>query len=241
MNISDQDLSAFLDGELKPADMTRVRDAIAEDESLADRLAAIAMADQAFRSSAANIDDAPLSPRLEALVASAQQAQSSPQDNLVQFKPKQRRSSWQVMQVAQAASFAAIMLIAGFSLGNLSGTSDTQSWHEVAQILETRASGREYSLSQGSIRPQLTFQTQEGVLCRQFQQTTQYQTENRIACRQADEWTLMASVPTARTSDAVYQVASGNQLLDTLIDRIIVGAPLTHQDEAQLLRQQWQP
>ena len=55
MKVSDEMLSAFLDGELSSSDMDNVRDAIAENVAIADRLAALAEVDMVVKLSLIHI------------------------------------------------------------------------------------------------------------------------------------------------------------------------------------------
>lgn len=59
MKITDETLSAFLDSELSPSEMEAVRERLATDPSLTDRLAELADVDSELKSHYGDIDDRP--------------------------------------------------------------------------------------------------------------------------------------------------------------------------------------
>ena len=67
MKISDQQLSAFIDNELSASEADAVRSAIAKDESLCDRLAALSMVDHYVKQAAEEAIRQPMPDRITAL------------------------------------------------------------------------------------------------------------------------------------------------------------------------------
>ena len=60
MKISDEQLSAFLDNELDDEQMALVRDAIAADETLCDRMATLSMVDHVVKRAAEQATTGPV-------------------------------------------------------------------------------------------------------------------------------------------------------------------------------------
>jgi hypothetical protein len=84
---------------------------------------------------------------------------------------------------------------------------------------------------------QLSFYNQQGDFCRQYGlQDLSLRSEN-IACQQQGQWQQVANIEYTISQDqqAEYQTASGGSALDSLLDNIMVGAPLTTAQEQQIL------
>ena len=243
MTITDEQLSAFLDGALPDAEMTAIRTELTTDEALQRRLETLALADDLVLKASSAIDAMPLPDGLvEKIEASAMKpAGAAPRQSV-------RASFWQILQPfmqPQLAATAAIALVAGFAVAELA-VPDTApdsrlAGPEIARILDQETSGENHLLADGSsVTPRLTFTTGDGTYCRQFNVSQSGSQQEALACQSGDGWELAAVVyGKAVNTAAPYQTASGSGMLDTLIDDMIDGMPLSRQEEQRAIAADW--
>jgi len=235
MNISDERLSAFLDAELPEAEMEAIRQALADNEQLAERLAELAMVDELVARSAASIDSQPLPAQINQLLAASQ-----PDAKVIAFPlawPLARRLRQLARNnLAIAASVMLVMAVGAFQL--LAPRQDH--WQAVAQLLETGRSGQQLMASDGSrLNARLSFTDQQGDYCRQFQLRDRTGVSEQIACRRQGQWQPVASVPVKPKAPGSYQTASGESPLDEQLDHMISGDPLDAAAEAAAIAKHW--
>jgi anti-sigma factor RsiW len=84
--VSDEQLSAFLDAELPAAEMEAVREQISRDENLANRLAELAMVDTQVASHYRRIDEQPMPEAITRLLSD-----EPPTNNVIAFPAYQQR------------------------------------------------------------------------------------------------------------------------------------------------------
>lgn len=242
MKINDETLSAFLDGELPAAEMEQVRSQLAEDPTLADRLAELSAVDELVSQYAHAIDRRPLPQGLQQLL---EEGGSQPQSAQVIAFPLWRRARQALNR--QTGIAAAVALALGFGLAQVTenpGSQQTGSWEPIAQRLEALPSGTSETLPDGrEITPRITFVNREGEYCRQYRVTGPEESSENIACRtqQADMgWQQRASVRQPNAAPGSYQTASGGSLLDSALDEMMVGGVIEPSREKQLIQQDWQ-
>lgn len=245
MSVSDETLSAFLDAELPELEMERVRQAIVEDEAIADRLAELAMVDPMVQTFYQTIDQQPVPESISALLNTPDlslEAASATESNVVAF-PWWRKAQQQVQQYA--AAVAVIALIAGYGVYQFetpaqNGTTTAGIDTIITEQLTHLPSGVNAQLDNESIMSiQLSFYNQQGDFCRQYGlQDTSVRSEN-IACLQQGQWQQIANVKYTNSYDtqAQYQTASGGSALDDVLDNLMVGAPLTMTQEQKALNE----
>jgi len=238
MKMTDETLSAFLDSELTDAEMDAVRNQLAQDPTLADRLAEMASVDAQLQEHYAAIDDRPMPESVTRLLEQepAPETAASP-DNVVTFP------WWRTLR-GHAGKAVAAAVIAGVALMQWFGTpsSGGPSWQTVAQALDTRPSGEVYEVSnQATLTPRLTFRNQAGEWCRQFRLVSGDVASEQIACRtDAGSWEQVARVKAGPLPESgTYQTASGGSVLDSTLDRMMAGPPVGPEKESELLGQQW--
>lgn len=237
MTISDERLSAFLDAELPEAEMEAIRQALAENEQLAERLAELAMVDDLVARSATYIDTQPMPEAINQLLAKSPPASASQANaTLIEF-PLWRRARQLVQNnMAIAASVMLVMAVGAFQL--LAPKPDH--WQAVAQLLETGPSGHQLMASDGSqFKARLSFTNQQGDYCRQFLVQGRAGSSEQIACRRQGKWQQVANQPVARMLEGNYQTASGASPLDAQLDQMISGEPLDATAEAAAIAHQW--
>lgn len=243
MKITDEILSAFIDAQLPEAQMEQVREAIALDETLAERLADLAMVDPMVKAYYQDIDQRPVPEATLRLLE-----EDAPTAKIIAFA-SWRKVQQQVQQ--HAAAWVFIALLAGYGLSQfdiISGTapepsstlaSQTSSFDlNLGEQLERQASGQRIALTDNqALSIRLSFYNQEGDLCRQYGLESDSQMSENISCRQQGEWQQVASVnlPKDKTGDAQYQTASGGSALDSVLDSMMKGSGLTLVQEQQAL------
>jgi hypothetical protein len=236
MNLSDETLSAFLDAELPEPEMERVRQALIDNEMIAERLADLAMIDPMIKNYYQAIDQQSIP---EATITLLEESHSAA-TNVIAF-PWWRKAQQQLQQYA--AAVAVIALLAGYGVSQL----DTQNQIEpdvaglnaaTIEQLTYLSSGVEAQLNDDStLSIQLSFYNQQGDFCRQYNEQKQQLRSENIACQQQGQWQQMAKVEYTldQASQAEYQTASGGSAIDTVLDNLMVGAPLTPAQEQQVL------
>lgn len=253
MNINDETLSAFLDGELQEAEMEIVRRRLNEDKSLSQRLAELAAVDRAVESYYSRIDQRPMPDSVRALLTQSPDSAAplvKPKENPAKVLtfPGWRRNSTNAPSRQRTAIAAAVALVIGFSAAKFfpGNSASKTNWQMVSSALENAAGGKvtEFGNSQ-QLTPHLTFLNQQGEYCRYFQLNNRQGVSENIACRTADEqaesnWHLVASIELNTLPDpSRYQTASGGSLLDGLLDQIMVGDAVTADTEETLIQQGW--
>ena len=234
MTYSDEQLSAFLDGELSRPEMEAIRNALAEDESLGDRLAELSAVDLVVRNTYTAIDEKPLPRGIHDLLATTREAHG----NVTSLPLAQRLKRGAGRHLALAAS---LVLAVGVALGTLLNRSgDENGWQSISAVLDSRPSGTAVRLDSGeSITPRLTFRDRAGNYCRLFDKTSGDRAAQSLACRQAGEWQLAATVYSEPGSDDLYRPAAGGSPLAELIDRRLDEGPFDRDEEAALIGKGW--
>ncbi len=266
--ISDEVLSAFLDAELPEQQMELIREALLEDDNLANRLADLAMVDEVIATKYDEINQQPLPaainellaaiPEEKASVTAIQAAENfsdnttSQQDlntthssesksNVVSLWQRTKNSTNKPFALAASIAVAAGLFATVFSqTNNLSG----DNWQEVAQILEQKTSGNEQTLANGkTIKTQLTFNNQQGNFCRQYDVSSEKDIERNIACRVNQEWELALTIVEQKAEQEQatqnYQTATSNSMLREQIDHMASGDFLDKQQEQQVINNRW--
>lgn len=207
MDITDELLMAFADGELAEPEASELARRIEADPDLAARVAMFRQTRDIFAKMPADpIPDA-LADRIRAM------AEPAPASNVV---PMRRRVPlWQLP--AAAAVALAVGLGAGLSLVPSGGTD--------LAVLDSLPSGE----AQGGVTAVATFQTASGDLCREFEQGGMIS----VACRTEGGWQTRLAVATGGEG---YAPVSGVEALDAWLAGVEAGDPLDPEAEASALR-----
>lgn len=236
MKISDQQLSAFIDNELSASEAEAVRSAIAEDETLCDRLAALSMVDHYVKQAAEEATRQPMPDRITALF---EEPAEQPSSKVVAFPAGARRHRV-FSGLALAASVALIALV-GVKIAPVGESNANDQWAAVSDVLDTQLSGGVYQAGGQVVRPQLAFYNHQGQFCRQLERETSGNREALIACKTNDQWQIKAQQPIEAdaTNGGEYQTASAGKPLTSKLDEMIEGAPLNRTQEQQAIENQW--
>ncbi|MFO7527343.1 MAG: hypothetical protein R6W86_00855 [Marinobacter sp.] len=238
MNITDETLSAFLDHELPEAEMQAVRDQLAADPALADRLAELASVDAELQARYGAIDDRPMPESVTRRLADGPSGGAGGEPGKVIAFPWWRRVREHTGKAVAAA------VIAGFALAQwlaLPDSGEEAGRAVVAQALETRASGEPHAIDDTTVTPRLTFRNQAGDWCRQYLVQLSDRASEQIACRTgAGDWEQVAKVDVELSAaPGTYQTASGGSVLDETLDQIMEGPPIGPEAERSLLQHHW--
>lgn len=253
---SDETLSAFLDAELPEQQMEQIRDALSEDDDLANRLANLAMIDEIIAHEYEQINQRPLPSAINELLAAIPEEtapiaaiKAAEQFSSTTVMPEQKSSVislWQRTKKVTNSPFAlaaSIAVAVGFfaTVYTQSNTILDDNWQEIAQVLEHQTSGSEQSLNNGkAIATQLTFTNQQGDFCRQFDINSAQSVEHSIACRVNQEWQLTLTVHEQKQTSQNYQTATSTSVLRDHIDNIAASDFFDKQQEQQVINNRWE-
>jgi hypothetical protein len=230
MELNDELLCAYLDGELEPEIRGRVESALETDAGGRVRLERMRTADQRLRV------DIPVPPAVN-------------DDPLVQMILKgvgERdavgrggRVYWHTLG-SLAAGLAGIVV--GWLLA-MYGSPPTYSVDNRARgtlhtVLESRPSGSRLDEGGESAIVLLTISAQ-GQVCRLYGTTRAGRASEGVACRERDGWRIVAW-ESVTTLSGDYRAAGASPLLDAVLDRV-GGEPLAPADEQALLARGWRP
>jgi hypothetical protein len=254
MTVPDEEVFAFVDGELPPEAMARIEAAMTTDPQLAlrvetqrslRRLLSGAHAGAA-RQAAAPTAAAPTPPASKPAEVIAfpgakakDRAKAKTKDAAKPREPKLPGS-----QTGRGASTwigLAACLVIGLVVGRLaapspatlSGVDDPAplAVGPLAQALNGQASGQ----GAGPVRISLSFRTASGVYCRAFQASSR-SPQAGVACREADGWRVRAVSPAVDTrgTQAPAPVLA-------VVNTMIAGPPLDAAGEAKAMAAGWKP
>jgi len=248
--IQDEELTAYLDGETD-AERTRAIEAALEvDGDLRARLERLQRSNKDVQAAFGALLAMPASDRLAASIrAAAERSAPAQPAEVIPFKARgsaPRRWAW-------PASIAAA-LVGGVLVGQLAGQAispDGSDWLSggkgapragtaLAAGLSGASSGVAFALpGQRKATPVLTFASQSGELCRQFQIAGQGTQQSGLACRSgADAWRLVALTSAPHAGGGEFQTAAGPGAdpVSAVADRLIKGEPMDAAQEAAALR-----
>ncbi|MFV0275701.1 MAG: anti-sigma factor family protein [Parahaliea sp.] len=235
--MTDQDyelLSQYIDGELDAAASARLEQRLAEDASLAVQLHRMQRIDETLRTLAGRQGgEAP--PRIAALLNSG----STDRARVLPFPNRRRR-------IATGFALAAsLMVAAGLTLAPQwqgHGSRDQL----VARALENTPSSDEqwHILKDGSrLRPLLTFATENGSWCREYQVSDKALYWHGVACRGDRGWQgeILVTVEEHAVSATDYIPAgiAETQAIADYINKRLADIPLSAAEEAILIQARW--
>lgn len=225
MTISDDTLSAYIDGELEPQEIERLRALIASDASLSVRVDRLrkttSLTQEAF---------APLavSPAPRSLQAAAN------------VSPFWRRYSGHV-GAALVASVAGLVI--GMSLrGGASSLMDEnlRASPVIAGALTAVVSGEGSRWGAMLVTPIYSFRTQQGGVCRVFHVHARETAMEGAACRAGADWRVVALAPARARQGAFTQAGSDEPAaVAAAVDELAAGDALSATEERALIATNW--
>ena len=230
MELNDELLCAYLDGELDAATRVRVVTALETDTGGRVRLERMRAADRRLRQEIpvppAVVDD----PLVQVILK---------EDGWRPVSTRVSRFRWYTM-AALAAGLAGVVL--GWLLATQRGAEprfadDARAVGLLHSVLESGASGTHLTRDGEGASVMLTTVAADGRVCRLFGTTQPGRAAEGVACREAGAWRIVAWDSVA-PSAGEYRPAGASPLLDAVLDRV-GGEPLTAQEEQALLARSW--
>ncbi len=252
MHITDQQLSAYLDGELSDEQLRQVEQALAEHSELTQRLQVLAQVDHTIKQTYSDIDQTAMPQAvLDMLAASPAKPKTSAiaalwQDFVQQLNP------W-LPAAGMAAALAVGLLIGSQSdfFNNTTPSTDTAMAASIIKpgdalfaVLEsTPAAVTTHIDEYAQVTPVLTFQTGADVFCREFHTTEKSGDMHAVACRENGNWHLQAASYTGPTSSAgsYYLTAAGEDsvVISNFVDQHIHGDAFGTVREQAIINNGW--
>jgi hypothetical protein len=270
MNLNDDTLLAYLDGELDEAQCAAVETACAAQPALAERLDRLALSDERVRRSYQAVLEEPVPPHLIAAILSAPDPRhhgavqpariGSPASPGIRWSAwlDTLRANWGGRGMAVMASVALMVLGAVMALTLRPGADE--GWaltageplqdRSLLVALETAPSGREVEAAGRRVQLLASFERTQGGFCREFNAS-----ENGadpadhlgVACRTGPgQWTLEVMATENRPADpqqAGYRTASERQfeIVDAWRLAHTRGQPVEPAQERALIERGWHP
>lgn len=222
--VSDEDLGAFLDGELAPEERDAVQRLAATDPVIRSRLDHMRAANEALRaafpSPQTRLDD-PLARRIRDASKAPDRAGGKP------VWSRERR-------IALAAGLTGLTI--GIGASAFRSESDPSALGgTVRAALESSPSGE----TRNGVRVLFSFNTDGATPCRQFVAATATLAGEGVACRKGSAWSLAAWVETGPETTGTFRAAAGEDPLEAVVDRLDRSGPLSEADERRLLERRW--
>lgn len=245
--VSDEELVAFLHGELDEARAQAVEAAINADPALAERAAMLDRQDDLLRAAFAPIIGAAVPDAMRDAVMNGPPAATV--TSLDAFRTRRIAAAqprWGWPQFGAMAASLAIGLIAGPALlgGGSPGSAlvvasggGTGVSPELAGLLNTAMSGEAVALGElGTARVAISFRDNAQNLCRQVELTGTVATSDLLACRAGSAWQVQA-LGQREPANGGMRTASGDAApaVVAAVDAIIASDPLVGADERAAL------
>jgi hypothetical protein len=263
MTVPDEEVFAFVDGELPPEAMARIEAAMVNDPQLALRVETQRALRRLLSGAHAGVmRDTPPEQLTAAVTGTAPKKPAAKPAEVIAFpgpqakakaKPKPREPKLAKPPGAAGKGFPiwaamAACLVGGLVIGRvampiiptLSGADDPSqiAAGPLAQALNTQVSGR----GAGPIRIGLSFKDQAGLYCRTFQASGRASVAG-VACREPSAWRVRAISPASPASNAAYRTAGSETPPAVLaaVDAMIAGQPLDAAGETRAKAAGWKP
>ena len=239
MQIDDETLMAFADGELDPAMTARVAAAIDADAALQARLRLFSESRtrlQAETRESPGQNPARDSELIARIRAASVAPANTPADNSATAHALPRPGNINRRPLATIAAALALVVIGGGLWWQLNGSGSAGLAPAQLAALNNLPSGEEQALDGGtSLTMIASYRNDEGEFCREFETTGAADVKIVVACRgDQDDWSqrFAMDIPV----DEGYLPASGELAeLDAFLADMQAGAPLTPEEEAMAL------
>lgn len=242
---TDEQISAFLDGELAPADMDALARDMETDEQLAARAETLGAANTAFIANASRIDAVPVNTKLKAAM------ETPPTAEVIAFRPRSVTAFLMEHRAIAASLLCGVAVWSAASVMRPQQASDPfapgpdgviVASSPLYPVLETAPTGESMAIAGGrTAAPQLTFASADGNFCRQVSLRSQDSDAAAIFCRDGEGWRPQVVAFGLPKSSPDYQTASAGRspALEAFLDARMSGAPMTAEEEAKLLTRRW--
>ncbi|ANP45709.1 anti-sigma factor family protein [Candidatus Viadribacter manganicus] len=233
--LDDDLLSAYLDGELSPAQRIMVEHKIRHDPAAAARLERMAGADAALKS-AFDLAPSARADGLEDFILKAPPSGPAKIGPVARYLNEHRRWRW-----GAGAAAMSMALICGMVLGDALNRAVVEPYGVSVgegHLLDQLASGESAQINGARFEPILSVRTASGDFCRQFRLDGSEQRTDVLACKGASgSWRMIAATP-APSAD-LYVAASGGGVIDAAIARLGAVEALDGPSERQAINDGW--
>ena len=263
--LSDETLLAYADGALDSQEAAEVARLLSEDQEARERLRQLELGGRLARDAFTEDLQEPVPDRLadlllgdegEADAAEEPEPQPAERDGeVLSFRrkraPRGALGSW---AMPLAASVALAVGLAGGVFGEriLGGGGAPAATASLAAgpvpadsalhaALQSKASYEEVGRGDSRVTPLLSFRDRQGRYCREYQVVAGTEAAGGIACREAGTWVATAVVAFPGQSGGDITTASGPaaDLLSTVLEQEIEGAPLDPEQEKAAIAAGW--
>ena len=227
MELNDQVLSSYLDGELDERARAEVEAALADDGGARLRLERLRGVDELLRKAipqSARTDEDPIARHILSY------DERSPEPTLARTP---RRAIVALLALAAGVTGLAIGIVGSGLLHQTRNVID----NSVITALNTKSSGERESRKGRTVSIVLSFRSTTGQYCRVFDVASSDVSGEGIACRAGAEWQLAGWDGTRETGG--FQPAGGDAFIDGLMDRLGGKAALEPSAERKLIDAQW--
>jgi negative regulator of sigma E activity len=239
---SDEQISAFLDGELDAAEFEDMLHDLENNPAVSARVRRMSEATKAFVKASLSIDEEPMSEGL--LMALA----APPTAKVIPFRG---RSFAATVMEHRAIAASLVCAVAAWGVYAMVGSANDNALNTGGMIaatsplhrgLETGATGDVVKVSGAeTMTPRLTFAKDDGDFCRQFDVASREGVTSAIACRDDGVWRTEVAVYGQAQPGEEYTTASGEKAepLEAFIERFISGDPLDAAAEKAAITNNW--
>lgn len=237
MNITDETLAAYADGELDGAEKERVAAAVAADPALAAKIEAHHALKARLAAHYAPLAGQAVPPHLAALISSAQDKDEQSRGEVISFAgARQKRGLVPVLRrwgpIAGPALAASLVLAV---LQPWKGSPEGYADPALATALDTQlAAGQP---ADAETRILLSFERESGGLCRAWRG----ETEGGIACRDDTGWKIEQQFALGGAQSSEFRQAGSEADLLAAVQDMAKGAALDAAQEQAARNRDWQP
>jgi hypothetical protein len=240
LELNDEMLCAYMDGELDAQLRARVEQALIDDAGARVRLERMRVADERLKT------EIPLA---------ALQPNDPLSERILSGKPAGRTArspvAWAAGISALAAGISGVVLgfvlsrsqeapvvkpvVASTSSPSLSGASSNAL---LLATLENGESGKAVAEGDRSVQIILTFESEDGRYCRAFGARDAKTAAEGVACRNGAHWQIVAWDGTADSNEE-FRAAGSSELLDDVMDRLGGSPALEAAEEREIIERHW--
>lgn len=246
---NDDQLSAFIDGELEPDQQKVIERALAQDPELGERVRQLKHVDRLIVEAYSEIENSPMPEGLMNLLqVPVASERASEAKNVVDF-PTTSVSPKKTFGISAVAASVALMI--GVAIGSLldrddNATKDLLAFGSIIQpdsdfysTLESQASGTSKSTSFGNISVILSFKSKSGEFCREFALAEDSQSARALACRTSNGWEMrlasFSSQSQPSAGEYIPASAAEDQAFADALSLMMAEDALSLEDELQML------
>lgn len=249
MTITDEMLSAYIDNELAPNEMNRVRNALAQDKVLAARLRRLEESDALIAAAYSAIDNEPMPEGVMALLEGAAPKPPAADHTVIAFPGRRPRAPRHWAAPLAASVALAIGVVVGMQVG--SGTTqpgvmlagDVHSKSALHDVLMRTPSGKTAKLAQTNVTvtPILSFEAKDGRFCREFSVDGASEGRRALACMRDGHWRVEIAVASAQLDKGGYVTATSGLAaqFDSVIEEVMASDAFDESVERQLIEIGW--